>query len=58
MGCNCGKPQPQPGPNTGSKPKFALETNGRTQTFGSQLEAQAANVRQGGQGIIKPLTRF
>lgn len=59
MGCNCGgKPKP-PGPQPGSgKALYALDTNGVTQTFGSQLEAKAANVRQGSHGVVRPLTRF
>lgn len=52
--CNCGKPKPKPA--SGGKASFTLQdTSGRVQTFGSRLEAQAANVReQQGTGIVKP----
>lgn len=32
----------------GSSAKFVLETNGKTQTFGSKLERDAHQVRYGG----------
>lgn len=54
-GCNCGSSKPKPRPG-GKEQSFVLTgTNGRTQSFGSRLEAQAANVRlYGGQGNVKP----
>lgn len=51
-GCNCrGRSKPT---GMGTKPaprtqKFILQTkDGKTQSFGSQLEAQAARIRAGG----------
>ena len=63
MGCNCGKgkrPRPSdqggqaPGAASARKPTFILADNqtGRTQTFGSRLEAEAAKARAGGLGRI------
>jgi hypothetical protein len=64
MGCNCGKnrrqqavakpvtppPQPPAQPTaSGATQRFSLlEDSGRTQTFGSRLEADAARARHGG----------
>jgi hypothetical protein len=62
MGCNCGKNRQSDPPPTGSTPpdpnanqlgkaatSFSLDTtDGRTLTFGSDLEARAARIRQGG----------
>lgn len=60
--CNCSKPKPKPGtttpqPSSAVSQSFALETNGRTQVFGSMLEAQAANKRQGDQGRVRVVPR-
>jgi hypothetical protein len=60
MGCNCGKaktrpapaaPRPAPTPTggklSGPTQTFELTADDRTQTFGSELEANAARVRLG-----------
>jgi hypothetical protein len=63
MPCNCGKaknkavikpaPKPPPRPASGTTQTFALEQiGGRVQTFGSLLEAQAAQIRYGGRLML------
>lgn len=53
--CNCGgRRSGKSGRETksGTRERFALETrDGRTMTFGSQLEANAARVREGGGSV-------
>jgi hypothetical protein len=58
-GCGCGKKKPPaaPPPSSVNSQSFALELNGRSQAFGSNLEARAANVRAGGTGHIRPVLR-
>lgn len=55
MGCNCGKRRGTKRDSSGSDKTqgstqtFTLVTNdGRTQTFGTRLEAKAAKIRAGG----------
>lgn len=67
MGCNCGKPQrPRPRPQQGQASgqqqqggtqQFALlsGTGAELSRHGSRLEAEAANVRSGRTGIVKPV---
>ena len=45
--CNCNKPKPKPS-SSGSKSFAMTDTNGKTQTFGSQLERDAAVIRASG----------
>lgn len=67
MGCNCGKKRQPLGmtngkgqkgtegtaKQTGQTQRFVLtETSGKTQTFGSRLEAEAARIRKGRAGTI------
>lgn len=61
--CNCNRPKPNAnrprpmssGVSGGSKQTFSLILkDGTTTSFGSRLEADAANVRSGYQGIVKP----
>lgn len=58
--CNCGKnrasrPRTYSAP-TGETQQFSLvQTNGETVKFGSRLEADAENARQGFTGIVKPV---
>jgi hypothetical protein len=49
-------PTPAPGQNTtGKTQQFTLQLrDGRKFTFGSKLEANAENVRQGYTGVVKP----
>lgn len=64
MGCSCRKPKPpaqgKPKPADQDKAKgktqsFALRTrSGNVLTYGSELEAKAANARQGGTGTVIP----
>lgn len=64
MGCNCKGSRPSRPRQAPSKPRksgsketqtFELtDQYGRTQTFGSRLEAKAANARAGGRGTIRP----
>lgn len=65
MGCNCGGKKKESGPGIGgsSQPKsgsggtqsFTLTGPGdRVQSFGSELEANAARVRQGNTGRVAP----
>lgn len=70
MPCNCGKkrkPSPQkqrrpanpnptpPKEKSGEKQTFILETSSRRKlTYGSRLEAEAANARSGGSGTVYP----
>lgn len=57
MGCNCGKREKpkRPETQTGTTQTFQLELDGGvTQTFGSLLEARAAQVRAGRRGVIRP----
>lgn len=67
MGCNCGGSRPRPTPattkeapepvSTGQVQSFQLVMEGgRTQVFGSRLEADAARVRAGGRGRVVPTT--
>mgnify|MGYP000911934271 CR=1 FL=1 len=57
--CNCGKTQPPPPPppptETAAKTQsFSfIPPSGRTQVFGSRLEAEAARIRAGGAGTIR-----
>lgn len=63
--CNCNKPKPaaRPRPYTGTSGTSGSATqsfslvlrDGSTQTFGSRLEADAANARAGYSGIVKPV---
>lgn len=64
MPCNCGrnrkkktaasKPAEKP-KDQGKTQQFELRTaTGRTMTFGSRLEADAANTRSGGRGVVRP----
>lgn len=59
--CNCGKnraaqSRPYSGGATTSTQQFSLvNRDGSTQSFGSRLEADAANARAGYTGIVKPL---
>lgn len=58
--CNCGKnraAQPRRvGATTQSVQQFSLVgRDGRTQQFGSRLEADAENARSGYTGIVKPV---
>lgn len=57
MACNCGgKNRNQTRSRFTKGTQFTLLTpDGKTQTFGSRLEAEAEYVRQGRQGIIKPV---
>lgn len=60
MGCNCGKKSSPAQPRTytpgTSTQSFALVSrDGQTRTFGSRLEADAENARQGYTGIVKPV---
>lgn len=67
MGCNCGGNKPRPPrpaapapapskPMQGQTQTFALDlSTGQRFTFGSRLEAEAANVRAGYTGTITPL---
>ncbi len=49
MGCNCGKRKAR------TTQTFALTMpNGGKTVHGSKLEAQAANIRQGGGGTVAP----
>lgn len=62
MACNCGKRKGTGTKTTGKGTKkieeFVLQTeDGRTQTFGSRLEAVAARERAGGTGTIRPVVR-
>lgn len=60
MACNCGKRKggtKSTGKGTKKVEEFVLQTGGSTQTFGSRLEAQAANQRAGGTGTIRPTVR-
>lgn len=53
--CNCNKPRPRPSSGSGSSSNtqsFALEVNGKTQTFGSKLERDAEFVRSGRRGRL------
>lgn len=55
--CNCNKPKPKPQPSgSGRSQEFALIRPGQTQPqrFGSRLEADAANVRNGRDGKVEP----
>lgn len=63
MGCNCGKkkqqqkqqpPQSSEQSNSSSRQTFTLDTGARVQTFGSRLEAEAAWVRNGRKGVVRP----
>lgn len=66
--CNCGgkkvkqgpgiagAPVPAPAPTSGNTQQFALTSpGGRVQRFGSRLEADATNARQGGAGTVRPV---
>lgn len=55
-GCGCSKPKPKPGSGSsdGKTQSFALIQGGRTQTFGSALERDAAWVRSGRIGDRQP----
>lgn len=60
MACNCGKRKgsgTKSGKGTKKAEAFVLQNGGSTQTFGSRLEAQAANQRAGGTGTIRPAVR-
>lgn len=62
MGCNCGKkqrPRPAPAPQqeqgSGVQQTYALEMpDGSVSSYGSRLEAEAARVRAGGRGSVRP----
>lgn len=46
MGCSCNKPKPKPTPS-GLTQEFSLRhSDGRTETFGSRLERDAAQARE------------
>jgi hypothetical protein len=61
MACNCGKnrqqaAQPRRAVASGSTQQFALvKRDGSKEEFGSRLEADAANVRAGYTGVVKPV---
>lgn len=60
MGCNCRKsganqPRRTGSTSSGTTQSFALITNGSKVEYGSKLEADAANARQGYTGIVKPV---
>lgn len=61
MACNCGKRKGTGAKTSGKGTKkveeYVLQNGGSTQTFGSRLEAQAANQRAGGTGTIRPAVR-
>lgn len=57
--CNCRKNKTAAQPrtfsgSTGSTHSLVLQ-DGTTQSFGSRLEADAANARAGYRGIVKPV---
>lgn len=62
MGCNCGKNRTanqarrSTSTTSGATQSFALVTNGSKVEYGSKLEADAANARQGYTGIVKPVS--
>lgn len=53
MGCNCSKKKPPvgapppPPASSATSQEFSTTVNGRTQSFGSKLERDAAVVRSG-----------
>lgn len=60
MGCNCSKPnrpRPRPASNTAkTTQEFSLiSPDGSSKTYGSRLEAEAAFVRSGRRGTVKPV---
>lgn len=68
MACGCSKRKKKAVANNKPKPteqkeqaqqgktqSFALITSGGRTLFGSQLEADAANARQGGIGTVRPI---
>lgn len=60
--CNCGgnKPKPRPYPGTSQQSGKTTQSfslllrDGSKQSFGSKLEADAANARAGYTGTVKP----
>lgn len=65
MGCSCRKPKRPAGQKPadtkdqekakGKTQSFSLRTrSGNVLTYGSKLEAEAANARQGGTGTVTP----
>lgn len=63
--CNCNKPKPSAhrprplanGSSGAARQSFELIVGGKTATFGSRLEADAANARSGFRGIVRPLPK-
>jgi hypothetical protein len=60
MACNCGKNRQQAAQprraSSGGTQQFALvKRDGSKEEFGSRLEADAANVRSGYTGVVKPV---
>lgn len=59
MGCNCGKSRAAAAPrrveSSGTTQTFSLLVGSTEETFGSRLEADAANARSGYAGIVKPV---
>lgn len=58
--CNCNKgrvtaAQPRRASGTTTQSFSLVDRNGGAQTFGSRLEADAANARAGYTGIVKPV---
>lgn len=60
MGCSCGKKKRKPVPTSTSQPPSPTASyeliydTGRVQTYGSKLEADAANALIGYTGTVKP----
>ncbi len=56
MGCNCGKKRQKPADTkSGQTESFALiMPDGQSFVFGSLLEAEAARIRAGRRGHVRP----